>query len=322
MRTHEFITEGASSVLYHKTSIYAALTIIKNGEFQMSSTVGNPTEEALAPKGYPYYLSATRTKVGDYHRWVGSSAAMFVLDGNRISNNYRVEPVDYWYTDSRNIKNEFGQYPKWNEVNPEYKKSGWQHSPERTRESEDRIFGKTNTLSTDCVREIHVLIAEQDDRHSETARQLLIAAKTSGIATYLYNDAKAWRLQDTRKSITPGEAAELLRGHRREPPYMKRPNRGQGRGDDAYGRSNLLMWIELIKKKPGMPLSKGADKIRYNLQYYGDMSGQLKNDFFNAKKPDSPEYPLVVKLGDYLNKNNLTINDLTDRLKTKWAKPR
>ena len=52
------------------------------------------------------------------------------------------------------------------------------------------------------------------------------------------------------------------------------------------------------------------------------MSGQLKNDMFNAKKPDSPEYPLVVKLGDYMNKKNIDFPELIDMLKAKWAKPR
>jgi hypothetical protein len=222
---------------------------------------------------------------------------MFVLDGSKIAENHRVKPVDYW-------------------------ERSWQHSPDRTRESEDRIFSRANTLSIDCVAELHVLLAEQDERHSEIVRQLLISAKTAGIETHLYNDARSWRLQDQRKSISPSEAGDLLKGHRKEPPYMRRPNRGLGRGQDAYGRSNLLSWIELIKKQPGQPLSSGADKIRYNIQYYGDMSGQLKNDFFNARKPDQTEYPLVVKLGDYMTKNKLNFVDLIEMLKHKWAKPR
>ena len=297
MRAQQFITEGATPVLYHKTGIHAALAILKDGNFNMSSVMGNKSESDLAPRGYPYYLSATRTKVGDYHRWVGSSAVMFVLDGDKIAQNYKVKPVDYW-------------------------ERSWQHSPDRTRESEDRIFGRTNTMPTDSITAIHVLLQEQDERHSEIVRQLLITAKTQGIPAHLYSDAKAWRLQDTRKSIKPSEARDLLKGHRKDAPFMRRPNRGQGRGQDAYGRSSLLMWIELIMKQPGQPLSKGADKIRYNLQYYGDMSGQLKNDMFNAKKPDSPEYPLVVKLGDYMNKKNMDFPELIDMLKAKWAKPR
>jgi len=295
MRATQFITEGATSVLYHKTGIYAALDIISDGEFHMSSVIGNASEQKYAPKGHPYYLSTTRTKTGDYHKWVGSSAVMFVLDGDRISNRYIVKPVDYW-------------------------ERSWQHSPGRSRESEDRIFGRTNTLSTDCVREIHVLLKEQDNRHSEVVRRLLIAAKTRGIKSYLYSDEKAWRLQDQRKTLSPGEARDLLRGHRQEPPYMRRPVRGQGRGENAYGRSDILNWIELIRKQPGMPLSKAADKLRYNIQYYGDHTKQLENDLFNAKKPDDPEYPLVVKLGDWMIKNNIDLRGLSDMLKAKWRR--
>jgi hypothetical protein len=299
VKIRQIIVEGATSVLYHKTSIYAALIIVRDGKFHMSSVVGNASEEAMAPRGYPYFMSTTRTKTGDYHRWVGSTSAMFVLDGDKISQHYVVKPVDYYTGDLRN-------------------------APGRSRESEDRIFGKINTLSIDCVKELHLLLAEQDDRHSEITRQLLISAKTKGIKTYLYNDANSWRLQDTRKSISMAQAAELLKGHvdPKDRPYMKRPNRGIGRGENAYGRSSLLMWIELIMKKPGQPLSKGADKIRYNLQYYSDMGAQLKNDMFNAKKPDSQEYPLVVKLSNYLTKNKLKINDLVEMLKKKWSTPR
>lgn len=297
MRHSEIINEGASSVLYHKTNLRAALEILNTGEFKLTSSIGNDSEANMAPKGYPYYLSATRTKVGDYHRWVGSSAVMFVLDGDSIAHNNLVKPVDYW-------------------------ERAWQHSPDRTRESEDRIFSRKNTLSADCIREIHVLLSEQNENNSELARRLLIKSKTSGINTYFYNNEKAWRLQDTRRALSPSEAGNLLRGHRQDPMYMRRPVRGQGRGDNAYGRSNILSWIELVMKKPGQQLSKGADKIRYNIQYYGDMSGQLKNDFFNAKKPDDPEYPLVVKLGDYMNKNDLSFTKLADVLKQKWAEKR
>jgi hypothetical protein len=295
MRAQQFITEGATSVLYHKTSVNAALDILKSGEFKLSSSIGNDVESRMAIKGMPYYLSTSRSKVGDYHRYVGDSAAMFVLDGQKIGNKYKVKPVDYW-------------------------ERMWLNNPERTSESEDRIYSKTNTMSTDSVIGLHVLLKEQNDIRSEVVRQLLIESKTSGIKTYLYNDESAWRLQDTRRSLKAADYGKLLSGHRADPPYMRRPIRGQGKSQ--YGRSKILAWIELIKKKPGQELSKDADKIRYDLQYYGDATTQLKNDFFNAKRPNEPEYPLVVKLGDYMNKNNLDFKSMADKLKQKWAEKR
>lgn len=295
MRITEILVEGATDVLYHKTGVGAALDILKSGEFKLSSSIGNDVESSMAIKGMPYYLSTSRSKVGDYHRYVGDSAAMFVLDGQKIGSKYKVKPVDYW-------------------------ERMWLNNPERTSESEDRIYSKTNTMSTDSVTALHVLLKKQHDIHSETVRQLLIASKTSGIKTYLYTDEKAWRLQDTRKSLKAEQYGDILKGHREDPPYMRRPVRGQGKS--SYGRSHILDWIELVRKQPGQPLSKNADKIRYNLQYYGDASSQLKNDFFNAKRPSDPEYPLVVKLGDYMTKNNLDFKTLADKLKLKWAEKR
>jgi len=295
MRMSEILIEGATDVLYHKTSVNAALDILKSGEFKLSSSIGNDVEASMAIKGMPYYLSTSRSKVGDYHRYVGDSAAMFVLDGQKIGSKYKVRPVDYW-------------------------ERMWLNNPERTSESEDRIYSKSNVMSTESVTELHVLLKQQRDNTSEVVRQLLIASKTSGIKTYLYNDESAWRLQNKRKALQAKDYSELLKGHRAEPAYMRRPVRGQGKSQ--YGRSAILDWIELVMKKPGQQLSKGADKIRYNLQYYGDSTSQLKNDFFNAKRPGENEYPLVVKLGDYMTKNNLDFKSLADKLKSKWAEQR
>lgn len=295
MKSTDFILEGATSVLYHKTGVNAALDILNSGEFKLSSSIGNDVESKMAVKGMPYYLSTSRSKVGDYHRYVGDSAAMFVLDGQRIGSRYKVAPVDYW-------------------------ERMWLNNPERTSESEDRIYSRTNTMPIDSVVGLHVLLKEQSDNRSEVVRQLLIAAKTQGIKTYLYDDEKSWRLQDTRKALKAADYQSLLKGHREDPPYMKRPFRGQGKS--GYGRSNILDWIELVMKQPGQPLSKSADKIRYNLQYYSDAPAQLKNDFFNAKRPGETEYPLVVKLGNYMTKNNLDFRTLSEKLKQKWAEKR
>jgi hypothetical protein len=219
---------------------------------------------------------------------------MFVLNGEWIGNRYPVKPIDYW-------------------------ERSWQHSPDRTRESEDRVFSKRNEMPITPVTAIHVLLKEQDEARSPLTRQLLIDAKRTGIKTYLYTDERAWRLQDTRHSIKPSEAGDLLRGQPRTGRF-ERPLRGVAarRGGEAYGRSDILDWIELIKKKPGQPLSKSADKLRYNLQYWGDHTQRLENDLFNAKKPNDREYPLAVKLNDWLVRQDFSLSELSDFLKSKW----
>ena len=83
-----------------------------------------------------------------------------------------------------------------------------------------------------------------------------------------------------------------------------------------------MNWIELLKKRPGDELTKPADKLRYNMQYYGDTSKTLSNDMFNAKKPDSSEYNLANQLVKYMNVNKLTVPQFVDRLKDKWTTKR
>lgn len=289
MKVQEIITEGATDILYHYTGTSSAARIFQDGAFKLSRTTGNPSEESYAPPGYPYFLSTSRSKVGDYHRWVGTGGVMFVLNGQWFGQRYPVKPIDYW-------------------------ERSWQHSPDRTREAEDRVFSKESEIPLDGVTAVHVLLKEQDESRSPLTRSILIEAKKLGIPTYLYTDEAAWRLQDTRKTVSVSQAGDLLSGPQSSG-RMQRPMRGI----TDYDRNSMLDWIELIRKQPGQPLSKTADKLRYNIQYYGDMTGQLKNDLFNAKKPSANDYELAGKLVAYLTKNKITPDQLMAQLKEKWG---
>lgn len=293
MRYQELLTE-ASSVLYHYTHIPGALNILRSGKFQLSSTTGNPSERSYQPQGYPYFLSTTRSKVGDYHRYTGISGVMLVLDGAALSTRYPIKPIDYW-------------------------ERSWLHSPGRSREAEDRVFSNSSTIPIKYLREIHILLKEQDDSRNRSAgaRRILLLAKKRGIPAYFYTDEAAWRLQDRRRAVPPSKARDMLRGAERIGTYVNLP-----RGIPGHRRrSDILNWIELIKKPRDQELSAEARKLLYNIRYAYDRSnmGSLENDLFNAKKPGDREYPLAVRLTDYMNRNNMELRDLMAMLTAKWA---
>ena len=289
MRAEEFIVEnevldeGASSVLYHYTNTNAALQILTDGAFGLSSTVGNKSEAQYAPEGYPYFLSASRSRVGDYHRYVGTSGVMFVLDGNWFGQRYPVKPIDYW-------------------------ERGWQHAPDRTRETEDRIFSKEPTIPIGGVRGIHVLIKEKHEFRSPVTRKLIILAKKMGIKTFLYNDEQAWRLQDTRRAVTVKQSEEFLKGQ--EPSRITRaPYRV------------LYPWVELIYKKSKAELSEKASKLLYNIKYYAgpNEDNNLGVDLSNERKPGSGDYDTAIKIITYMQKNGFaTPLDLKKSIAEKW----
>lgn len=284
----EVLDEAATAEVYHSTSAFAANRILKDQVFRLSSVTGNSVEEKLAPPGYPYFFSTTRSKVGDYHRYVGNSQVMFVIDGNWLNRNHKTKPVDYW--------ERMWDYP----------------GSTRSRESEDRVFSKTPELSIDCVTAIHVLIKEQDENRSPQIRSILLNAKKQGITTYLYTDENAWRLQDTRHTVSPSEAKSLLSGP-------------QPKGYTSRGSNFLEPWLELIYKTKKQELTPKAERKRYDLVYYGirnlkDDSG-LGTDMSNARKPESADYPSAVKINQFMQKNKLASTlELKNWLAQKWEK--
>ena len=277
------LAEGATSVLYHYTSVNAAQQIMAQGQFQLSSSMGTNVEQQYAPPGYDYFLSASRVKSGDYARYVGSSGVMFVLDGDWLGRRYPVKPIDYW------------------------ERAWLQSDGTRTRESEDRVFSREPEIPITPVTAMHVLIKEQHEYRSPQIRRLMILAKRRGIPAWLYDDESAWRLQDRRRAVTPKQASALLRGQ--EPQRTTWP-----------ARTYLDRWLELIHKKNKSELSKEADRLRYNLQYYSaDGDHQLGVDLGNARKPDAGDRYQAVKIIDYMRRNRLrTPADLVDAMREKW----
>jgi hypothetical protein len=285
MRIRELLHEGATDVLYHYAPTRAAAQILADGEFRLSRATGS-VEQQYAPPDRPYFLSTTHSKVGDYHRYTGTSGVMFVLDGRWFNSRYQVKPVDYW-------------------------DRAWLNNPTRTSESEERVFSREPTIPIAGVVGMHVLLKEQDDFRSPYTRKILLNARRLGIPVHLYQDESAWRLQDVRKSIAPSAASELLKG----PEHIRR----QSRPETRY----LEPWIELMYKKSRGELSPKAEKLRYNLVYYGlrhatDDSG-LGNDLSNARKPDSADWQLGDKIIQFMRANKLkTPVDLKNLLAKKW----
>jgi hypothetical protein len=191
----------------------------------------------------------------------------------------------------------------------------WLHSNStRTRESEDRVFSREPEIPIDGVTAVHVLLKEQSEYRSPEARTVLITAKKRGIPAYFYTDETAWRLQDTRKAVSPAAAAPVLKGAQPKGSTPSRP-------PTMY----LEPWLELIYKNNKSELTPRAEKLRHDLVYYGsrypDEDSGLAVDMSNARKPNSSDYPTAVKINDYMRKNKFpTTVALKNAMVDKWDK--
>lgn len=291
MRAGEFLAEAASAVVYHYTNTAAAARILTSGEFLLSSSTGTQAEKDYEIPGRPYFLSTTRTRVGDYHnRYVGSSAVMFVLNGTWLNQNYKTRPIDYW-------------------------NRAWLQdtSGQRSREAEDRVYSKEPSIpaTANSILEVHVLLKEQQEYRSPEVRTILLSAKKQGIPAFLYTDETAWKLQDKRKAVTPGQAGGILKG----PQPVRRSY--------SPSRNYLEDWLELIYKKNKTELTTSAAKKLRSLIVYGqgyrNEDDGLGVDLSNARKPSSADYPSAAKINKFMRQNGIaTTVDLKNYLVDKW----
>lgn len=292
MRINEIVTESLSRIAFHYASTSTALQILQSGQFKLSSAIGS-VEEQYAPKGYPYFLSTTRTMTGGYHNTVHSGGgAMFVLDGNWFNNHYISRPIDYW--ENRDPTKSYG----------------------RSSEAEDRVYSKTNTIPLNGVRELHVMYDMSNYKPSLDAdnlvriKRLVLLAHEQGITPYLYNNESAWRRLNKAKSVDLSTLSDVADADsEQKPPYRSR-------------RNYLEPWQELIKFGKKEDLSKAAQDILYNLNYTyrrKDAISGLKTDFSNYRKPSSGLYDEVVWIIAFMRKMRLhTIEDLVNYIVKKW----
>ena len=173
----QFLNEGISDVVYHFTSFPGLVGIAEDDAFFGTLSVGTNADQKFQ-KGRTYFFSTTRSKREGYQ----SGVIKFVLDGRKLGQRYKAEPMDYW----------------------EIKKDGKAYEPGnrnlRSHEMEDRILLNEPKIAkaAQYIKEIHI---DKDPKrwnmNSQDTDILLNWIKKNRIPTYLYfsdrNDLDARR---------------------------------------------------------------------------------------------------------------------------------
>ncbi len=255
MKMSQIITEGLSDILYHSTSLYNVLSILKNNKFQLTPDIGTDAEANLRKKNRIYYMSFARSKMGDYHqpsKYAGN-LALLVIDGRQLKQDgYTGNPIDYW---------------------------GWGNKDEM----EDRLFSKKPYIegASKYLKEIHVFYkAESDeDMKAKSVRWLRAAylmATKLGIKMYVYDDIEAFKLLNTSKSVSISTLKydtnqEIVK------PYAR------------VSRNYFAPYMELLSVPDRSKLSKDARRLLSNMDgwYKNDAKRSLAADIHNARNGSS-----------------------------------
>jgi hypothetical protein len=306
MKTEQ-ICEGLSQVLYHSTSLLNVSKIVSSNQFQLASTYANDSEMSAGSKKL-FFLSTTRSKTGGftmsnaYPHDAGN--AVLVLDGRALGNNYTGDPVEYWGREFLNL------------------------APDKN-EMEDRVYNDSPTIpnATKYIKSIHILFKETLNARARTA---LIVLKKAGIPVWLYQDAKAFVLQDTRRAksisdftLEPAEPAHQSTRYDREAvnkQTLRRDNKAGGRKEYDKLSYGMARWIKLMSTPVANfdKLGKGSQEFVRSLQYgyqAEDAMRSLKADLHNETK--NPYW--VNKIQPLMKKNNLrSAKDILEFIIQRW----
>ena len=293
-KTKNNLTEGLSPVLYHFTKPSNALNMLKQNKIKLAAATGTRTERDLQPKDQVYYLSTTRHKMGGYHLNNDLTGVIINFDGTKLGQRYKGKAVDYWG-------------PEW------YGKDRKGHEE---KEAEDRLFSREPYIpnAKQYIQSIHIMYTEKGQKYHKGSgldiRRLIITAKSAGIPTYLYDNAKTWMLQNTKKAINPN-SIELI---------SKAAGKKSDQGGYYPGRRNDFSgWLELYHINSYDRLTKNSKlEYRYVTNYPNDGITQLKASIHNNKtKPDQG----LSSLLRIMRKEKLpTVEEFIEFLQKKWQK--
>lgn len=286
--------ETATSVLYHSTGLYAASKILENGYFQLTASAGTASELQFHKPGKFYYLSTTRSKVGDYtlqNYYI--EGVVLNLNGDWLNHRYQAAPIDYWER-------------SWT------KKSG------RTSEMEDRIYSRTPTIPlptpvTKLITSIHVLFEidkikpSLDENRLVKLRKLLLNAKKLHIPIYVYKTPNDWITQNPSKRISTDGLIKLMKPKKPEPSWPRSK------------RDYFKDYRELYYKNDMNQLSPDAKKLMWKVyQYPRDLISGLEADIHNNRKIGDPGLDKLLQIFNRLGINSA--KEYAAYLENKWTK--
>jgi len=165
--------EGLSPILYHTTTLQKAISILTPNRFRLSQRVIGD-ERIVGSNKSMFYMSTSRIPYGGIQKAKikriserpyyspNNNLVTFVLDGNKLSQNYAGEPVEYHSMELR----------RFNEINNEF---------------EDRIYSNKSAIENfvKYILQIHILIPfDLTDDEVVFLKQI----KRYGIPVYYYTD--------------------------------------------------------------------------------------------------------------------------------------
>lgn len=309
------LSEGLSNILYHFTYIPKAINILKTNQFITSSALGT-TADANKNRGKFFYFSTQRSG-GKSGYGKNHGDVIFVLDGQKLNQNFKGFPTDYW---------------NWSKKRSDYDNKNSYKDALLSNELEDRIVTDKPYIddAKKYILELHVFFATW----YANKKELMIMdeyARTNGIPIYFYDNIDAFRLMNKKQAVD----------------FTQSNHEFKEDNDDDYDRTSKEFYYAFGKMMPyilinGTPYESEFWNILYKFleskneikrfneikteiikkatdneklaknNYYGyridDVYNSISADFHNAKSSPDPFYREFLRLLVKDIRNNKSIN--------------
>jgi len=167
------LTETTSDIVYHLTNLGSLADIIDSNKFRLPLSSSTSAEVAMGVHKL-FYMSLARNPSSGYISDKGEgnvilkNQPLLVLDGAKLSQRYKIVPVEYW-----GVKNgRQGSGPN-----------------SRGKEQEDRLFSDQQFIpdAISYIKEIRIILDPKiDERESSRLRKLYLALSKTNIAVKWY----------------------------------------------------------------------------------------------------------------------------------------
>jgi hypothetical protein len=262
------ILERVSDIVYHFTYFTYLLEILKENVFNASTNIGATSDFEIS-KGRFFFFSTTRSKSSGFSK----GDVKLVLDGQKLSQNYKGIPVDYW---------KYSKNPKdWDKYSYKYAFKS---------EMEDRIILDSPTIknATKYIKEIHIFLSRNMKYISKKDIEYILSkSRQFNIPTFFYDNENNWYNQI--KPIDP----YTFNG------YIEKRN--------TYNDTEISYQFLNIASLLSYNDDKNYNLIIKNMNFDDDniekLDTQIKKDtwnyFKNSYKSNLDEYYSVIK--SYIN---------------------
>ena len=290
MISFKIFFEGTSSFrrLYHYTELSKAADIVTQNRFGLTFSGGAEQANMKSTKRN-FFLSTSTIPTGEYGTYNGryypeNTHVLIEIDATKISDHYKIVPVDYWYDRSTNAR-----------------MSG-------KDETEERILSRNPNINNarKYIVAVHVYFpkfTEKEARRKAMAIDEINKIAQSGVNYYIYDNVRSFAGLMTNKAHKLDSTE-----HQYELWELPRKSYSQDKWDKML--HDAIDWL----------INPTKENIDRNY-LYDDFISSINTDIHNAKRDMRPAAQSALhKLSEYIRKTNKSLKQLVNDAQEKSRK--